>query len=672
MNKEQAKNRIAKLRQEINHHRHLYHVLDKVEITDAALDSLKHELDQLESQYPDLITPESPTQRVGGKPLKKFKKVRHTAPMLSLNDLFSEEELSAWEKRLLKLLPSQTRLDYYSEVKMDGLAVTLIYRQGVLHIGATRGDGQIGEDVTHNIKTIEAIPLKLEIDRLPKKFRQTALNEVEIRGEVFMTKDVFKRINHIQKKKNEPEFANPRNAAAGSIRQLDPRVAARRELSFYAYDLVSDLGQKTHAESHELASLLGFKYNKENQYCRNLEEIVLYHKKIDKRRQKLPYQIDGVVVNINNLETYQKLGVVGKAPRGAVAYKYPAEQAVSIVEAIKVQVGRTGALTPVAWLKPVKVAGSTISRATLHNEDEIKRLDVRVGDTVIIQKAGDIIPDIVKVLVKLRTGKEKKFYFPNQCPVCGSKVARQEDEVAYYCTNQNCYAQLKEKLYHFVSKKAFNIDGLGPRIIDQLLERELIVDPADLFTLKETDVEPLEGFAEKAAKNLIESIQAKKAISLGKLIYALGIRHVGEETANDLAEHFGSLEKLESANIETLSRIHEIGDVMAQSLFKYFRHPENKKLLNKLRQQKIKTLNPKKRSTKLQGKTFVLTGTLEKFTRDEAKNLIRSLGGSVIGSVSKKTNYLVAGGEPGSKYAKAVSLNIKIITELEFINLLGI
>ncbi|MBU0707796.1 NAD-dependent DNA ligase LigA [Patescibacteria group bacterium] len=672
MNKEQAKNRIAKLRQEINHHRHLYHVLDKVEITDAALDSLKHELDQLESQYPDLITPESPTQRVGGKPLKKFKKVRHTAPMLSLNDLFSEEELSAWEKRLLKLLPSQTRLDYYSEVKMDGLAVTLIYRQGVLHIGATRGDGQIGEDVTHNIKTIEAIPLKLEIDRLPKKFRQTALNEVEIRGEVFMTKDVFKRINHIQKKKNEPEFANPRNAAAGSIRQLDPRVAARRELSFYAYDLVSDLGQKTHAESHELASLLGFKYNKENQYCRNLEEIVLYHKKIDKRRQKLPYQIDGVVVNINNLETYQKLGVVGKAPRGAVAYKYPAEQAVSIVEAIKVQVGRTGALTPVAWLKPVKVAGSTISRATLHNEDEIKRLDVRVGDTVIIQKAGDIIPDIVKVLVKLRTGKEKKFYFPNQCPVCGSKVARQEDEVAYYCTNQNCYAQLKEKLYHFVSKKAFNIDGLGPRIIDQLLERELIVDPADLFTLKETDVEPLEGFAEKAAKNLIESIQAKKAISLGKLIYALGIRHIGEETANDLAEHFGSLEKLESANIETLSRIHEIGDVMAQSLFKYFRHPENKKLLNKLRQQKIKTLNPKKRSTKLQGKTFVLTGTLEKFTRDEAKNLIRSLGGSVIGSVSKKTNYLVAGGEPGSKYAKAVSLNIKIITELEFINLLGI
>ncbi|MFA6272823.1 MAG: NAD-dependent DNA ligase LigA, partial [Patescibacteria group bacterium] len=470
MNKQEAKSRIEKLKREINHHRYLYHVLDKPVISDAALDSLKHELDILEGEHPEFLTPDSPTQRVGGKPLDKFNKIQHFSRMMSLNDVFSQAELEDWRQRNAKLIPAGSNVSYYTEVKMDGLAISLTYRNGLLAVGATRGDGRVGEDVTQNIKTIEAIPLKINIDALDPKNQQLAKKEIIVRGEVFMATADFNRLNKIQNKKSEPEFANPRNAAAGSIRQLDSTIAAGRRLSFMAYDLVSDLGQKTHQQVHRILQQLGFRAGEGgasslNSLCKNLSEVEEYYKKIEKKRSQLPFWIDGIVININELDIYQRLGFVGKAPRGAVAYKFPSEQATTVVEDIQVQIGRTGALTPVAHLTPVRIAGSTVSRATLHNEDEIKRLDLRIGDTVIVQKAGDIIPDIVQVLPNMRTGKEKKFNMPKVCPMCGSKILRKAGEVAHYCTNKNCFAVQREKIYHITSKKAFDIEGLGPKII---------------------------------------------------------------------------------------------------------------------------------------------------------------------------------------------------------------
>ncbi len=667
MTKAEVKKRIEKLRAEINHHRYLYHVLDKSEISDAAHDSLKHELARLEEQYPDLITPDSPTQRVGGEPLKEFVKVKHETPMLSLNDAFSEAELIRWEARIKKLLTLNTKLDYYAEIKMDGLAIALIYDNGILAKGLTRGDGRTGEDVTHNIKTIDAIPLRLSLEKMPDKYNLPG--RVEIRGEVYMSKKVLADLNNSQKSKGETEFANPRNAAAGSVRQLDPKIAAQRQLDFFAYDLVTDIGQTTHQESHELIQILGFKSNGLNQYCRDIHEVQKYYKKIENQREKLAYQMDGIVVNVNDIKTFKRLGVAGKAPRAALAYKYPAEQATTIVEDIKVQVGRTGALTPVAYLKPVKVAGSTIARATLHNEDEINRLDVRIGDTVIIQKAGDVIPDIVKVLIKLRTGRERHFKFPNHCPVCQSIVIRQKGEAAYYCTNSRCPAQIREKLYHFAAKAAFNIDGLGPRIIDQLLEKRLIRDPADLLKLKKKDVEPLEGFAERAAENLIRAIANSREISLSRFIYALGIRHVGEETAIDLADYFGSLDKIETASIEDLSLVHDVGLVVAKSIHEYFHKSENIKLLKKLFEQGVMIEKLTEHQRRLAGQTFVLTGALDGLTRDEAKAMIRAAGGQVSNNVSAKTDYLLAGTAAGSKLEKAKKLGVKVITQPEFTKL---
>jgi DNA ligase (NAD+) len=457
MNHSEARNRINKLKTEIDRYRFEYHVHDRSVISEAALDSLKHELSQLEDQYPDLVTPDSPTQRVGGVPLKEFSKVDHRAPMLSLNDVFNEDELRAWEGRITKLLPAGTKLDYFAEIKMDGLAVTLIYRGGIFTIGATRGDGRAGEDITKNLRTIEAIPLRLDLSALRGANLHQAEREVEIRGEVYMPLVAFDRLNAEQKRNHESEFANPRNAAAGSLRQLDPAITERRKLDFFAYDLVTDLGQTVHAQSHQIIEQLGVKQNRLNRYCRDIDAVMAYYYEIQKKRATLPYQIDGIVININALPIVRQLGVVGKAPRGAVAFKYPAEQATTIVEDIKIQIGRTGALTPVAWLKPVKVAGSTISRATLHNEDEISRLDVRIGDTVIIQKAGDVIPDIVAVLPKLRTGREKIFHFPTRCPDCGSPVMRRPGEVSHYCSNAECFAQKRERFYHFVSNSISHI-----------------------------------------------------------------------------------------------------------------------------------------------------------------------------------------------------------------------
>ncbi|MFH1781325.1 MAG: NAD-dependent DNA ligase LigA [Patescibacteria group bacterium] len=660
MNKAEAKNRINKLKSEIEHHRYLYHVLDKQEISDAALDSLKHELTELESQFPDLLSPDSPSQRVSGVALSKFKKIPHQVRMLSLNDSFSLEEMQEWENRIKKLVPGE-KLEYYAELKIDGLAMSLIYLDGILQTAATRGNGRVGEDVTENIKTIESIPLKLRGDYK---------SGVEVRGEVYMDKKTFEKINREQKKKGEPEYANPRNTAAGSIRQLDSRIAASRNLDFLAYQLITDLGEKTHKEKHEILKDMGFKTDKFSRICKDLSAVQNFFKEVERKREKLDYWIDGIVVQVNSNKLFEKLGTVGKTHRGAIAYKFPAEQATTIVEDIQVQVGRTGALTPVAHLKPVQVAGSTVSRATLHNEDEIKRLGIKIGDTVILEKAGDIIPDVVEVLLKLRPKTAKSFHFPATCPACNSKVERKEGEAAHYCTNPNCFAQEKERIYHFVSKKGFDIDGLGPRIIDQLIDEGLISDASDLFDLTPGDTEPLEGFAEKAAQNLIESLDKAKNISLARFIYSLGIRNVGEETAIDLAQHFGSLEKLMSSSLEDLNALHEIGEVSAQSIYKYFQDHKNKKLINDLIDKGIKIINPKILSQKLKNKNFIFTGSLEESTRDQAKEKVRMLGGNIVSSVSPNTDYLVAGEKAGSKLEKAKKLEVRILSEQEFLKLI--
>jgi DNA ligase (NAD+) len=683
---QEAKQRIEKLKKEIQHHDYLYYVLDQPEISDAAYDSLKRELLELEKQFPEFITPDSPTQRVGGPPLEKFEKVKHKIPMLSLQDAMNENELEEWQERIKKLLAPSEKLDYFAELKMDGLAVTLIYENGVFLKGATRGDGYIGEEITQNLKTIKSIPLRLRLEELEKILKKKIkAREIEIRGEVFMSKKAFLEINEEQKKKKEPLFANPRNAAAGSVRQLDPKITASRKLDFYAYQIITEIGQKTHQEVHQFLKILGFKENPHNQYCKNLKEVIDFHEKIAKLREKLPYEIDGVVVTVNDNKIFEKLGVVGRTPRGSIAFKFPGLEATTKVKNIIVQVGRTGKLTPVAILEPVRVGGVTISRATLHNEDEIKRLDVRIGDTVIIQRAGDVIPDIKQVIKNLRTGKEKKFSMPQNCPICGAKVYKKEGEVDAYCSNKKCFATQRRYLYHFVSKKAFDIEHLGPKIIDQLVNEGLIKDAADIFSLTQGDLEPLERFAEKSAQNLIEAITKAKKIPLARFIYALGIRHVGEENAQLLAQQ--AIAKLKIKNeklkikevlkifqkfsLEDLQKIPDIGPIVGQSIYGWFHDEKNIKFLEKLDNAGIELEVPKiKISQKLKGLTFVLTGALKSMTRDEAKEKIRLLGGDISSSVSKNTDYVVVGEEPGSKYEKARRLGIKIINEKDFLKLL--
>jgi DNA ligase (NAD+) len=685
ISQKEAKERIERLKKIINHHRYLYHVLDRQEISEAALDSLKKELFDLEQKFPEFITPDSPTQRVGGKPLEKFAKVRHPLPMISLNDAFSQKDMEDWLERNSKLLEKEEieRLDYYCEPKLDGLAIELIYKDGILKTGSTRGDGIFGEDVTSNLKTIEAIPLKLrdinevcqelekeELKEIAENIKEKGLKEVVVRGEVIVTKKEFEKVNREQEKKGLPTFANPRNMAAGSIRQLDPKITAQRKLDSNAYILITDFGQKTHQEAHKILKALGFKTNnKYNKYCKNLTEVFEYHDFWQKNRGKLPFEIDGVVVTINRNEIFEKLGVVGKAPRGAIAFKFPLKQSETIVEDIKIQVGRTGSLTPVAILKPVEVGGVTISRATLHNEDEIKRLGVKIGDTVIVGRAGDVIPDIIKVLPELRTGKEKKFKMPKKCPVCGTKIIKPEGEVVSRCPNPKCPAKQRRYFYFFVN--AFNIIGLGPKIVDRLLDEGLISDPADLFLLKEGDLLPLERFAEKSAQNLVQAIQSKKRISLPNFIYALGIRNVGEETAQDLAEYFGSIEKLKKASLEELQKVMDIGPVVARSIYDWFREKKNLEFLEKIKKVGVEVFEEKKpKRQPLGGKTFVLTGALETMSREEAKEKIRLLGGEISESVSKKTDYVVVGKEPGSKLERAKKLGVKTINEPEFLKLI--
>lgn len=660
--KQETEKRIEKLVKVINHHRYLYHVLDKQEISDAALDSLKKELFDLEQEFPDLIQKDSPTQRIGGEALKEFKKVRHSARMTSFNDAFSGQDMQDWLERISKLLTEKEKqeLNFYCELKIDGLAIELVYENGFLKTGSTRGDGTIGEDITQNLKTIEAIPLKIE-----EKI------QVIVRGEVFITKKEFERINKEQKRMGLPVYANPRNIAAGSVRQLDPKITASRKLDAFAYELISDLEQKTHEQKHKILHGLGFKTNKHNKFCKSLDEVIHFHGHWIKNREKLDYEIDGIVVLINNNEIFEKLGIVGKAPRAGIAFKFPQQQSTTKVLDIKLQVGRTGAMTPVAILEPVQVSGITISRATLHNEDEIKRLGLKIGDTVVVGRAGDVIPEIVQVLPDLRTGKEKPFQMPTYCPSCGTKLKKPEGEALWRCPNPKCFARQHRNFYHFVSRSAFNIDKLGPKIVDRLLDEGLVQTPADLFDLKEGDVAPLERFAEKSAANLINSIQSKREISLPKFIFALGIRNIGEQTAIDLAEHFDSLEKIKKAKLQDFDAISDIGPVVSKSIFEWFGDKENLKYLEKLQKHvKITKSGMSDIPQKLTGKTFVLTGALEGMARDDAKAKIRALGAKASESVSSKTDFVVAGSDAGSKLQKARDLGIKILSEKEFLNLI--
>ncbi len=687
MDKKTAKERIEHLRKTIAKYRRQRLVFNKEEISPEAEDTLKKELFDLEQEFPELITPDSPTQRVGGEPLKQFKKVRHERRMTSLNDAFSEEDIFAWLERLSNFLGRKVEGPFYAELKIDGLAIELVYENGVLIQGSTRGDGEIGEDVTQNLKTVEAIPLQIEIRNLKFEIPKRLV----VRGEVFLNKKEFNAINREQEKKELKLYANPRNVAAGSIRQLDPKVTAGRKLDSFQYDIVTNLGQKNHSEEHTILNEIGFRINPNNKICRTAKDIFEFRDYWNKHRDKLSYEIDGIVIILDDNKTYDSAGVIGKAPRAAIAYKFSPKEATTVVEGIKVQVGRTGVLTPVAVMRPVQVGGVTIAHATLHNADEIKRLGLKIGDTVIVRRAGDVIPQITKVLQEMRTGKEKEFKIPANCPIDGSKVI--QDGVAYRCSSKSCGARHKESLYHFVSRSAFDIRGLGPKIIDRFLDEGLISDAADIFEIKEDDIAGLERFGEKSAENVIREIESQKKISLSRFIFSLGILHVGEETASLLAQTiskseflhlrqgFGGqviskpkpvLKTFQKMTVENLQVIPDVGPKVAQSIHSWFRETRNIKLLEKLDAVGISIEAVKRHpgNGKLKGKSFVLTGGLESMPRDEAKEKIRGLGGDVSESVSKKTSYVVAGSDPGSKYEKAKELGVKTISEKELLEFL--
>ncbi|MFH1990328.1 MAG: NAD-dependent DNA ligase LigA [Patescibacteria group bacterium] len=689
----EAKSRAEKLRGLLNKYSYEYYVLDKPSVSDAVFDSLNNELKEIEKAYPELMTPDSPTQRVGGKPLKKFAKVRHSTRMLSFNDAFSHEDMENWNERNMKLLFGNAKVDFYVELKLDGLAISMIYENGVFKTGSTRGDGTIGEDVTNNLKTINAIPLALLpkeeiIENLKKSGLQYIVDNlkiwpksIETRGEIFLNTKDFQALNKEQARKNLPLYANPRNVAAGSIRQLNPKITASRHLDSFAYALVTDLGQKTHEEEHLILKAFGFRTNPNNKRVDSLGEVFKIRDYWEKNRGKLPFEIDGIVVMINSEEYRRRLGVVGKAPRGGIAYKFAAKEAETIVEDIVVQVGRTGVLTPVAILRPVSIGGVTVSRATLHNEDEIKRLGLKIGDTVIVGRAGDVIPDIIKTLKELRTGREKTFHFPKE--FCGQKVVRVAGEAAHKVLNpEKCELVNHRRLYHFVSKAAFNMDGIGPKIIDALLDNSLISDAADLFDLKDGDLLPLERFAEKSAENVVASIQRSKTIGLYKFIFALGIKHVGEETAIDIGKKFIEHRTVSrpqdliavagKLRLEDWQKISNIGPKVAESIFEYFNDKNVIIFLQKLDSADIKIISPKisAKFLKLKNKIFVLTGSMQILTREEAKGRIRELGGDISSSVSVSVDYVVAGAEPGEKYDKAKKLGVKIINEEAFLKLI--
>jgi len=669
-----AKERVEKLRNLINHHRYLYHVLDKQEISDEALDSLKHELFQIEAKYPELITKDSPTQRVAGKPLPEFKKIKHEVQQWSFNDIFTEDELREFDVRVKRMLEKsfldsgikkKVKPTYTCELKIDGLKIIFTYEKGFLKTAATRGNGKIGEDVTMNVRTIESVPLRIKKDI-----------DLIVEGEVWLSRTEFERINKERKIKGETLFANPRNVAAGSIRQLDPKIVAERKLDNFIYDIASIDGEfpETQLKELELARELGFKVNNNVKLCNTIEEVIQFWKTWSQKSKKEDYWIDGVVIKVNEKEYQDVLGFTGKAPRFAIAFKFPAEQVTTVVEDIVLQVGRTGVLTPVAHLMPVSVAGSIVSRATLHNEDEIRRLDVRIGDTVILQKAGDVIPDIVSVLSEMRTGNEKEFHFPQYVEDCEGPIERIPGEVAYRCVNKNSFVQKRRKFHHFVSKHAFDVENMGPKVIDALLDNGLIAGFDDIFTIKKGDVLALPRFAEKSVDNLLEAIEKSKKITLSRFLIALSIDHVGEETATLLADNFKTLGAIQKAKVEKFEVIDGIGGVVAESIYIWFCEKTHQELVERLLQHvKIlphKTLNESVVNDLFNGKFFVLTGTLEALSRDEAKSLIKKNGGKVSSSVSPKTDFVVAGDNPGSKYNEAQKIGVRIIDEPEFLQML--
>jgi DNA ligase (NAD+) len=671
MNKTHAQRRIEKLRQLINDYRYHYHVLDESIMSEAAADSLKHELAQLETEFPDLITADSPTQRVAGAPLPGFKQATHSSRMLSLNDVFDETELTAWVARISKLAGDQTSFEYFMDVKMDGLACALVYQDGVFTQAITRGDGFVGEDVTANVRTLDSVPLRL---RHNKRFASFLTGRTEVRGEIVMYKADFARLNEQRAEAGKSLFANPRNTAAGTIRQLDPALVAARPLRFHAYDLLREKSAEvpTNLYAYQALRSLGLQANRQAKVVKTIPAIMEFVTYWAEKRQELPFNTDGLVIKVNDRQQYAALGVVGKAPRAAVAYKYPAEQSTTKVKDIFVSIGRTGAATPVAMLEPVVVAGSTVQMATLHNEAEVHRKDIRVGDTIIVHKAGDIIPEVVEPLVTLRTGSEKQFVMPTHCPECNTKLVKlKADEAVWRCPNINCPARSQKHIEHFASKGALDIEGLGEKNVAALRAANLVKDQADIYTLTKEQVERLDRFADVSAGKLVQAIAEKKQPALARFIYGLGIRHVGTQTAIDLANHFHKLENLENATIEELSAVSGIGEVVAEAIVAWFEDRLNQKLLRKFTALGVKPQTVTKTGGPLTGQNFVITGTLASMSREEAGEKIRALGGTFQSSVGKDTTYLIVGENVGaSKLAKAAKLGTTQISEADLIKLL--
>lgn len=669
MDRAEAAKEIARLRTEIERHNILYYVYDSPEISDAEYDELFRRLEELEHAFPELVTPDSPTQRVGAPPAEQFAQVRHRVPMLSLQNAMSEGEVRDFDARVRRSLGIDDPIEYVVEPKFDGLSAELVYENGVLVLGSTRGDGLVGEDVTANLRTVRTIPLRLQVPN-----GKEAPKLLEVRGEVYMPITGFEELNREREARGEQPFANPRNAAAGSVRQLDSRVTASRPLAFFAYSIGASEGFEPASQWELLQGLrsFGFKVSDIAERVFGIEEVIKAYRALHERRNRLPFEIDGMVVKVNSFALQRELGEVSRSPRWAIAFKFPPERQVTKVERIDVQVGRTGVLTPVAWLKPIRVAGVIVKRATLHNEDEVARKDVREGDYVEVQRAGDVIPEVVAVLKERRTGNERPFVMPTSCPVCGAPVVREEGEAARRCTNASCPAQLKEHILHFASRRAMDIEHLGDRLTDRLVEAGLVRDVADLYALRMDQLLGIERMAEKSAQNLLSSIEASKKRPLEAVIFALGIRQVGEALARSLAAHFRSMDALMSATEEELAKVEDIGPVVAQSIANFFRSEQNRALVTRLRQAGVRMeyVSSSRADPRFVGKTFVFTGTLSTMTRDEAQQHVLERGGKVAGSVSRKTSYVVAGSDAGSKLERARDLGVQVLTEEEFLNML--
>ncbi len=666
---EDINKQINYLKSVIREHDHRYYVLDDPQISDHEYDSLLRELKDLEDSHPELITYDSPTQRVGGSPISEFNQIQHSKPMLSLGNAFGIDELVAFNKRINDTLDAND-VEFNAELKFDGLAVTILYENGIMKYAATRGDGSVGEDVTHNIKTIKTIPLKLHGENHPRTF--------EVRGEVLMNKNDFKELNEYQISLGQKTFANPRNAAAGSLRQLDPKITAKRKLKFYAYSLGQvdqDLELTNHTDILEYIHNAGVPISSYSQRVVGINQMQHFYEDILKKRNSLPFDIDGIVYKVNSIKNQENLGYVSKAPRWAIAYKFPAEEAETVVNDINVQVGRTGVITPVARLHPVFVSGVTVTNATLHNEDEMLRKDIRIGDSVIVRRAGDVVPEVVRVIKEKRPSTAKVFKMPQYCPICNSQVIRIDGEAAQRCTGQlKCEAQAKQAISHYVSRKAMNIEGLGAKIIDHFFEKGMIKNISDIYQLDYEEIQKMEGFGEKSAENLKDAIELSKNTTLAKFIYALGIRNVGEATSKDIVKKLGTLENVMKATIDDFLEINDVGPVVAQSLHQFFKEDENKVIINNIIEFGVKWDDQVQNVTndqKLNQQTFVVTGTLENFSRDEIKELIENNGGKVSGSVSKKTSYVIIGDNPGSKADKAAELGVKIINEKQLMELLN-